>query len=278
MSETTAGTDERPARLVAAGALLLGIAVLVDSALEHYRGSFRNPAMALPLIASAVSIALDGERAARGGRGAAHPVARGMTHSAAAAIGVAGLGFHAWNVGKRPGGASFTNFFYGAPIGAPAALTLAAATGAAADALLRSRPAIGPLSIGSGRALGGLAAAGILGTVGEAGLLHFRGAYHNPAMWLPVTLPPLAALALARDVIAGRPRVVTAGLLGATALLGFAGAGFHAYGVSRNMGGWRNWRQNVLAGPPIPAPPAFTGLAVAALGALLRMRTARPDG
>jgi hypothetical protein len=34
------------------------------------------------------------------------------------------------------------------------------------------------------------------------------------------------------------------------------------------MGGWRNWRQNVLSGPPLPAPPAFAGLSVAGLAAL----------
>ena len=34
------------------------------------------------------------------------------------------------------------------------------------------------------------------------------------------------------------------------------------------MGGWRNWRQNLLNGPPLPAPPSFTGLALAGLAAL----------
>jgi hypothetical protein len=34
------------------------------------------------------------------------------------------------------------------------------------------------------------------------------------------------------------------------------------------MGGWRNWSQNVLNGPPIPAPPSFAGLALAGLAAL----------
>jgi hypothetical protein len=43
---------------------------------------------------------------------------------------------------------------------------------------------------------------------------------------------------------------------------------FHIFGVARNMGGWRNWSQNVLNGPPIPAPPSFTGLALAGLAAL----------
>ena len=47
-----------------------------------------------------------------------------------------------------------------------------------------------------------------------------------------------------------------------------AGVGFHAIGVARNMGGWRNWRQNLQAGPPLPAPPAFSGLALAGLAAL----------
>jgi hypothetical protein len=45
--------------------------------------------------------------------------------------------------------------------------------------------------------------------------------------------------------------------------------GFHAQGVRRSMGGWRNWSQNLLAGPPLPAPPAFTGMALAGLAALL---------
>lgn len=133
------------------------------------------------------------------------------------------------------------------------------------------------MSLGSGRAIAALSAVGIAGTVGEAGLLHFRGAYHNPFMWAPVLLPPLAAASLARDAATGRPTRTSTGLLTATAALGLIGVGFHAYGVARNMGGWRNWRQNILAGPPLPAPPAFTGLAVAALGALILMRK-KADG
>jgi hypothetical protein len=31
----------------------------------------------------------------------------------------------------------------------------------------------------------------------EAGLLHFRGAFHNPLMTLPVTLPPVGAMLMA---------------------------------------------------------------------------------
>lgn len=269
-----ASVSEGPGRLVAAGAALLDLAVLADSGLEHYRGSFKNPAMVLPLVASSVSLAFDGAGTA-GGQGGGG-MARGAVRATSVAVGLAGLGFHAWNIGKRPGGVTFTNLFYGAPVGAPGALVLAGAVGAVADALRREGQAIGPIKLGSGTAIGALAAFGIMGTVSEAGLLHFRGAYHNPAMWLPVVLPPVAALSLAADTAGGTPSGRTEALLAATALLGFAGMAFHAYGVHRNMGGWRNWRQNLLAGPPIPAPPSFTGLALAGLGALLLM--GRKDG
>jgi hypothetical protein len=51
-------------------------------------------------------------------------------------------------------------------------------------------------------------------------------------------------------------------------LLGIAGPIFHSYDIHRNMGGWRNWSQVMLQGPPLPAPPAFLGIALAALGLL----------
>jgi hypothetical protein len=106
--------------------------------------------------------------------------------------------------------------------------------------------------------------------VAEAALLHFRGAYHDPFMYLPVTVPPLTALWVGHAAL-GRTdqrRPITRFWLRLTAVLGFVGAGFHAMGVARNMGGWRNWTQNLLNGPPIPAPPSFTGLALAGLAAL----------
>ena len=66
-------------------------------------------------------------------------------------------------------------------------------------------------------------AAGLAGTVGEAGLLHFRGAYHNPAMLLPVTVPPVAAALLGASGAAAEPRAqprLTRWWLRLTALLG----------------------------------------------------------
>ena len=101
-----------------------------------------------------------------------------------------GTGFHLYNITKRPGGVSWHNLFYAAPIGAPMALLLSGALGAVAERL-RDEPAVEPQLFGmpAGRALGLVAAVGLAGTVGEVALLHFRGAYQNPAMYAPVTAP-----------------------------------------------------------------------------------------
>ena len=115
---------------VAAAALFAS--VLVDSAIEHYRGSFENPAMFAPLATSALGLAA-GAGAALGARAPSR--ARAATFALALVVGAAGLGFHLYNVAKRPGGLDWLNLFYGAPIGAPAALALAGVIGAAADHL-----------------------------------------------------------------------------------------------------------------------------------------------
>jgi len=248
------------ARAIWTAAALLAGSALADSAVEHYRGGFRNPGMFVPLAGSAAMLSLAATRTV--GR----PSSRGAGVCAlAAAIGAAGVGFHLYNVAKRPGEISWHNLFYGAPLAAPAALTLAGVLGLVARFGSRLRASA------HRRVLAGLSAAGIVGTVLEAALLHFRGAFQNPFMWAPVTVPPLAAAALASTAV-GRTsswsRKLARGLLAATAGLGAAGVGFHVFGVSRGMGGWRNWRQNFIDGPPVPAPPAFSALALVGLTAL----------
>lgn len=275
-----------PARLAAAreltkkagrrlngSAALLAFSVLADSAVEHYRGSFANRAMYTPLVASALTLggSLFGMADARPKKHSA----RDAIYAAAAATGLGGLCFHAYNILKRPGGLSWNNLFYAAPIGAPFALALAGLLGRGAERVRdvppRQRPTV--LGLPAGRTLAAVAAAGLAGTVGEAALLHFRGAFQNPAMVLPVTVPPVAAALLGAAV--ARPTLKANRLarwwLRITALLGLGGVGFHIFGVSRAMGGWRNWSQNLLNGPPLPAPPSFTGLALAGLAALSLM-------
>jgi hypothetical protein len=250
-------------------AALLALSVLTDSALEHYRGSFENKAMYTPLVSASLALgaSLFGVIDSRPARHKGRDVVYGL----AAATGLAGLGFHFYNIRKRAGGVSWLNLFYAAPIGAPFALVLAGLLGRGAEKVRDTPPRQKARILGApaGQLLAAVGAGGLLGASGEAALLHFRGAFHNPAMVLPVSVPPVAAALLGTAAAAPRKSHRFARWwLKFTAFLGFAGVGFHAFGVARNMGGWKNWSQNVLNGPPLPAPPSFTGLAVAGLAAL----------
>ncbi|MFP3557261.1 hypothetical protein SB861_42195 [Paraburkholderia sp. SIMBA_049] len=250
---------------------LLAFSALADSAVEHYRGSFGNRAMITPLI-SATSSLLAGLHGGADRTEASHDV-RHAVYLAAAAAGMTGTAFHLYNVTKRPGGFSWHNLFYGAPLGAPMSLLLSGALGAVGEQL-RNQPATDPRLFGmpAGKALALAASIGLAGTVAEVGLLHFRGAFQHRAMYAPVAIPPLAASMLAHAALcAPRKRWITRIVLRVTAALGLSGTLFHARGVARSHGGWCNWSQNILGGPPLPAPPGFTALALAGLAAL-RMR------
>ena len=255
----------------------LAFSVLFDSAIEHYRGSFHNKAMYTPLVVSSLALAVSAH-GVNDERSEMHRL-RDAIYVAAAVTGAIGTGFHIYNVAKGPGGIDWQSVFYGAPLGAPAAIALSGLLGAAAERIRDSDPRR-PLLFGlpAGRLAAAIAALGLLGTTGEASLLHFRGAFHNPFMFLPVTLPPVSAALLAETALGKkhRSRWLTRWWLRLTTAMGFVGVCFHAYGVHRNMGGWRNWRQNVLNGPPLPAPPSFAGLALAGLAALTLVED-RPD-
>jgi hypothetical protein len=253
---------------------LLATSVLLDSAIEHYRGSFRNPAMITPLITAALTLAISAHGTADH-TPAAHR-ARHLTYGVAAITGLLGTGFHLFNVVKRPGRMAWQNFFYGAPIGAPIAILLAGLLGTAAERVRETPAGRTPRVFGlpAGRLLAGVSGLGMVGTVAEAALLHFRGAYHDPFMYAPVTIPPIGAGLLLKTAWHGSasyPRL-TRWWMWLTTAIGFLGSGFHIFGVARNMGGWRNWRQNLLNGPPIPAPPSFSGLALSGLAALGLLR------
>jgi hypothetical protein len=244
--------------------------VLADSAVEHYRGAYFNRAMYTPLAVGTLSLAASVHGVADRDEEAHR--ARDTIYALAAVTGLIGTGIHLYNVTKRPGGISWNNLFYAAPLGAPFALLLSGLLGFTAERVRDNESGTAPTVFGApaGRAMATVAAFGLAGTTAEAALLHFRGAYHDPAMFLPVTVPPLAAVLVGHVAVAGGApeRPFTRWWLRLTTALGFAGAGFHIFGVARNMGGWRNWSQNLLNGPPIPAPPSFTALALAGLAAL----------
>jgi len=264
------GAATLAARRLNRAAGTIATSVLIDSAMEHYRGAFHNKAMYTPLAASALTL-LASFHGHRDFAPKAHWF-RDTVYALAGLTGLVGTGFHLYNVTKRPGGFCWQNVFYGAPLGAPAAISLSGMTGFLAERVRDNAPGAPPdvLGLPAGRVVAAMTGGGLVGTAMEAGLLHFRGAFHNPAMLLPVIAPPTAAALLGATAIGQnrKPRRLTRWSLRLTALLGVAGVGFHAIGVARNMGGWRNWTQNLQDGPPLPAPPSFTGLALAGLAAL----------
>ena len=229
----------RAARRLNRASGTIATSVLIDSAVEHYRGGFHNRAMYTPLVTSALALAAS-LHGTRDDSPAAHAV-RDTIYAGTALTGVAGTAFHIYNVGKKPGGFCWQNLFYSAPLGAPAALVLSGLMGFLAERVRDNEPGTLPtvLGLSAGRAIAAATGAGILGTVGEAGLLHLRGAYHNPFMLLPVTLPPVAAVLLGGVAVgeARTARPITRWWLRCTALLGVVGVGFHTVGVARNMGG-----------------------------------------
>jgi len=251
-------------RMFHGASAVLATSVLADSGLEHYRGQFSNPGMFASLLGAGMTLAVASRRVFDSRD--ALPGRRHRAYQWALLAGLAGTGFHFYNVGRRLGGFNWGNVFYGAPLGAPSALALAGLIGLAADKLADpgERETVG-------RLLCVLAGAGLAGTSAEAGLLHFRGAFHNPFMWVPVSVPPIGAALLGAAAIAppaARRSRLSRAWMALTGTLGLAGVGFHAFGVARRMGGWRNWTQNLQAGPPLPAPPAFSALALAGYAAL----------
>lgn len=226
------------ARRLNSAAGSLAVSVLLDSAVEHWRGQFRNPAMHTPLAVSALTL-LGSAHGMSDRRGSSHR-ARDGVYAAAALTGVAGTGFHLYNVLKRPERLVWQNLFYGAPLGAPMAIFLAGALGVAAERVRDHAPGTAPrlLGVPAGRALAALSGIGILGTVGEAGMLHFRGAFQNPAMFLPVTVPPVASALLAGTALgpARRDRWLTRWWLRLTTFLGVAGVGVPCLGRAADDG------------------------------------------
>jgi hypothetical protein len=225
--------------------------------------------MFAPLLSSALALTAGLEGAAF-----ARPSAqafRRQSFGLGLGVGAVGLCFHAYNIFKRPGGLCWLNLFYGAPFGAPAALSVSGLMGLAAEQIdAQHGEAARLFGLPAGRALAALTSVALAGAIAEVGLLHFRGSFQNPFMYAPVTLPPVAAglLAKASASPSAKAHDLTRAWLCITALLGVVGMGFHAFGVGRAMGGWRNWSQNLIDGPPLPAPPSFSALSLAGLASL----------
>jgi hypothetical protein len=247
----------------------LAASVLLDGAVTHCRGLSQNPTAIPPLMVAPLVLGASLHGTADH-RPAAHR-ARRTVYGASAVTGLLGTGFHLHSLLNRPGGLCWRNMVSGGPIGAPTAMLLAGLIGMAAEEVRNNPPTRARvLGLPAGRLLALVSGVGLVGMAGEAGLPLLRGMFQNPAAYAPVTLSPVGGALLLNAAAgpSGHDRWVTRWWLRLMALLGWANLGLHIWGVQRKPGGWRNWRQNLLDGPPVPVPPGLMGLALAGLAAL----------
>ena len=105
------------------------------------------------------------------------------------------------------------------------------------------------------RSLAGLTAAAAVVTAVEIYLEHYRASFGNKWMWSPIIVTPPVVIAGAAGVVSRRWAKTALPLASVVfAATGLLGEYFHARGVARKPGGWRNAAYNVPTGPPISAP------------------------
>ncbi len=92
----------------------------------------------------------------------------------------------------------------------------------------------------------------------EIALLHYRGSFQSKYMWVPVASLPVVFAGGTISGLLGDERHSRAAFRPLALLMtavGAAGTFFHVRGIARQMGGFYNWKYNVVTGPPLPAPP-----------------------
>lgn len=253
--------------LIAAALTLL---VAADALAGHYRSGFAFRSQYAPfasgglliVAALAASVAPD------------VPWTNKALHAAgwlAVVTGAVGFGFHHYyGIAKKPGGYKWLLHYlmYGAPQLAPLAL---AASGVLA--LIAAHGIAGETNFAGMNmrvALFGFVAVALVGAILQAGILHYRGAFNNPAMYAPFAAPLVAVFASVLMIFtpSRAMSLVLAIMLWLTFLTGFVGLGMHLRGMGRQMGGLYVALFNWLEGPPAFAPALFAGLAAVGLVAI----------
>jgi hypothetical protein len=254
------------ALITAALALLLAGEALVG----HYRKGFVLRAQYAPLLSGGLLIA-------SAAAGAVAPASAWANTALSAAgwlallTGAVGFAFHHYyGIARKPGGYGWLlhHLMYGAPQLAPLAfafvglLALVTARGLAGAGIVAG--------VNVRVALFVFVAVALAGAILQAGLLHYRGAFNNPAMYAPMTAPLLAVFACVwTALMPGRAAsLALSALLWLTFLTGFAGWGMHLRGYGRQMGGLYVTLFNLLEGPAPFAPALFAGFAAVGLVAV----------
>jgi hypothetical protein len=248
-------------------AAVFTVLLLADAFAGHYRSGFRLRVQYVPFPVGLALVAASLAAAAAPRSIWSHRALEAAGWFAVAA-GLLGFAFHhLYGVRRAPGGYRFLlhHLMYGPPPLAPLGLTAAGALaligrrGLAAHPLPADPDPRSAFFMWTAVVLGGL--------VAQSALLHYRGAFNNPLMYLPFTAPA-AAIALGAWC-AWRPTAAAlAGLtpaLWVTFLIGFVGLGMHLRGFDRQMGGLYLALFNWLEGPPAFAPALLSATAAVGL-------------
>jgi hypothetical protein len=252
-------------------AALQAALLMPDAFVGHYRSGFTLRAQYVPFIVG-VLLALSAVVAA------VAPHAPVVTHiaviagSLALASGVVGAGYHHWyGITTKPGGYHWLlhHLMHHAPPLAPLALATAGALEVLAALGTSGSDHLWGISL---RALAvTVVGVTLVGAAMQAALLHYRGAYNNVAMYIPVVVLPVAAGAAFLNAAASdNPTVhfIAALLLWIAFASGFLGAGMHLRGMDRQMGGLYMGVAAILDAPPAGAPLFIAALSASGLVAM----------
>jgi len=122
------------------------------------------------------------------------------------------------------------------------------------------------------RSLSGLTAFAALVTTAEVYVEHYRASFGNKMMWSPIVVTPPVVVAGVAGVFSKRWAKTALPVASAAYMLnGLIGEYYHARGVARRPGGFKQASYNIPMGPPIMAPGLMSIVgAMGVLASLLR--------
>jgi hypothetical protein len=252
-----------PFQCIALVVVFLTLLILADAFAGHYRSGFVFRSQYAPFLSGGLLV-VTAFWAAFIPEGSFGNLAFQVAGWLAIIFGLIGFAFHHYyGIAKKPGGYKWLLHYlmYGAPPLAPLALAITGMLALMATRGLAGEVTFAGLDLRT--ALLALVALALTGATLQAAILHYRGAFNNPLMFVPLTVPVLAIMMSIWMVISQNELVllVLTILLWLIFLIGFIGLGMHLRGFGRQMGGLYVTVFNWLEGPPAFAPALFTGFA-----------------
>ena len=256
-----------PFQWIALLVALVTLLVVADAWAGHYRRGFIRRAQYAPFLSGGLLV-IFAVAATIAPRTRWIEVALRAAGWLAIAAGLVGFCFHHYyGIVRKPGGYKWllNSLMYGAPPLAPLALTAMGVFALIAEKGLAGAPGIAGLPLRT--SLLATIVVSLFGAILQAGILHFRGAFNNPLMYAPLTIPVFTALVGVWMMAEPSPVALIAlvALFWLTLLTGFVGLGMHLRGFDRQMAGLYVPLFNWLQGPPAFAPALFVGLAAIGL-------------